>query len=332
MASEFKYAVFGSGSWATAIVKMLCENLPTVQWYVRNSQTAQYILEEKHNPSYLSSIEFDVNKLIISTNINQVAAADVLIFAIPSAFIHAQMQLLTVDISTKIIVSGVKGIFPESGLMAGAYFQKIKKVPQQQIAVIGGPCHAEEVALERLSFLTIACESKATAKEVASKLSSHYIQTQIHDDVIGVEYAAMLKNIYAIAAGISHGLGYGDNFQSVLMSNAIREMKRYIKKVYKMKRKINESMYLGDLLVTGYSTFSRNRMFGNMIGKGYTVKSAQMEMNMVAEGYYATKNAYEINNQKTAPARAPIINAVYSILYQDKNPRHVFKELSKNLD
>ncbi|MFL2623205.1 MAG: NAD(P)H-dependent glycerol-3-phosphate dehydrogenase [Flavobacteriaceae bacterium] len=333
MALEPKYAVFGSGSWATAIVKMLCENLQTVHWYVRRPQTAQHIIEEKHNPSYLSSVEFDINQLIISTDINHIAAeADVLIFAIPSAFIHTQIELVTVDISAKIIVSAVKGIFPESGLLAGEYFYKIKKVPQDQVAVIGGPCHAEEVALERLSYLTIACKSRTNAEEISSKLSSHYIHTNIHDDVIGVEYAAMLKNIYAIAAGISHGLGYGDNFQSVLMSNAIREMKSYIKTVYKMKRKINETVYLGDLLVTGYSTFSRNRMFGNMIGKGYTVKSAQIEMSMVAEGYYATKSAFETNNNKSTPASTPIINAVYNILHKNQNPKQAFKTLANKLD
>ena len=333
MALEPKYAVFGSGSWATAIVKMLCENLQTVHWYVRRPQTAQHIIEEKHNPSYLSSVEFDIKQLIISTDINHVAAeADVLIFAIPSAFIHTQIELVTVDMSAKIIVSAVKGIFPESGLLAGEYFYKIKKVPQDQVAVIGGPCHAEEVALERLSYLTIACKSRTNAEEISSKLSSHYIHTNIHDDVIGVEYAAMLKNIYAIAAGISHGLGYGDNFQSVLMSNAIREMKSYIKKVYRMKRKINETVYLGDLLVTGYSTFSRNRMFGNMIGKGYTVKSAQIEMSMVAEGYYATKSAFETNNNKSTPASTPIINAVYNILHKNQNPKQAFKTLANKLE
>tara|TARA_Y100000991_G_scaffold205266_1_gene181441 strand:+ start:581 stop:1582 length:1002 start_codon:yes stop_codon:yes gene_type:complete len=333
MILELKYAVFGSGSWATAIVKMLCENTKTVHWYVRSPQTAQYILEEKHNPTYLSSVEFDTRQLIISTDINQVAAAaNVLIFAIPSAFIHAQIELMTIDISSKIVVSAIKGIFPKSGLLAGEYFHKIKKVPQDQIVVIGGPCHAEEVALERLSYLTIACKSKVNAEEIASKLSSHYIQTNTNDDVIGAEYAAMLKNIYAIAAGISHGLGYGDNFQSVLMSNAIREMKRYIKKVYKMKRKINETIYLGDLLVTGYSSFSRNRMFGNMIGKGYTVKSAQIEMSMVAEGYYASKTAFEINNKNATPARTPIINTVYNILYNNQNPKDAFKTLSNKLN
>ena len=196
--------------------------------------------------------------------------------------------------------------------------------------MITGPCHAEEVALERLSYLTIACSDEEKSKLVARYLSSDYITCKTSDDIVGTEYAAMLKNIYAIAAGIAHGLGYGDNFQSVLMSNAIREMKKFIKKVHKMKRNINDSAYLGDLLVTGYSLFSRNRMFGNMIGKGYTVKSAQMEMSMVAEGYYATESAYKIV-QETG-AKTPIINAIYGILYQGKEPKKVFKKLAEKLN
>jgi glycerol-3-phosphate dehydrogenase (NAD(P)+) len=333
MASKLKYAVFGSGSWATAIVKMLCEKTESVGWYIRKSQTIEYIKKEQHNPSYLSSVEFDVNRLVLSDDINKVAcSADVLVFAIPSAFIYEQLQVLNVNISDKIILSAVKGIVPETGLLVGEHFHQQLEVPFDQIAVLVGPCHAEEVALERLSYLTIACINKATAKAIANQISSHYINTKIHDDVVGAEYAAMLKNIYAIAAGIAHGLGYGDNFQSVLMSNAIREMKRFIKKVYKMKRKINETVYLGDLLVTGYSTFSRNRMFGNMIGKGYTVKSAQMEMNMIAEGYYATKSAYKINQNPENSARTPIIDMVYGVLYNNKNPKQALKKLTENLD
>ena len=333
MASQLKYAVFGSGSWATAIVKMLCEKTDSVGWYIRKPQTIEYIKKEQHNPSYLSSVEFDVNRLMLSDDINKVVrSADVLVFAIPSAFIYEQLKLLNINISDKIILSAVKGIVPETGLLVGEHFHQQLGVPFDQVAVLVGPCHAEEVALERLSYLTIACTNKGTAKAIANQISSHYINTKIHDDVIGAEYAAMLKNIYAIAAGIAHGLGYGDNFQSVLMSNAIREMKRFIKKVYKMKRKINETVYLGDLLVTGYSTFSRNRMFGNMIGKGYTVKSAQMEMNMIAEGYYATKSAYKINQNPENSARTPIIDMVYEVLYNNKNPKHGLKKLSENLD
>ena len=333
MVSGLKYAVFGNGSWATAIVKILCEKTDSVGWYVRKLQTIEYIKKEQHNPSYLSSVEFDVNRLKLCDDINKVASsADVLVFAIPSAFIYEQLKMLNVDISDKIILSAVKGIIPETGLLVGEHFHQHRGLPFHQVAVLGGPCHAEEVALERLSYLTVACTNKKTAKAIADQISSHYIKTKTHDDVVGTEYAAMLKNIYAIAAGIAHGLGYGDNFQSVLMSNAIREMKRFIKKVDKTKRKINETVYLGDLLVTGYSTFSRNRMFGNMIGKGYTVKSAQMEMNMIAEGYYATKSAFQINSKHDTPARVPIINAVYDVLYNKKNPRKAFKKLAEALD
>ena len=328
-----KYAVFGSGSWATAIVKMLCENLDEVGWYMRSVYTKAHILKEQHNPSYLSSVEFHTEQLKLSNDINEIADwADVLIFVIPSAFIHTELQKLTVDISHKVVVSAVKGIIPETGLLVGEHFHDHYNISFENIGVIAGPCHAEEVALERLSYLTISCADATKAQAIADVLSSNYIKTKISDDIIGTEYAVMLKNIYAIAAGIAHGLGYGDNFQSVLMSNAIREMKRFIKKMHKMKRNINNSAYLGDLLVTGYSVFSRNRMFGNMIGKGYTVKSAQMEMNMVAEGYYATKSAHLLNEKNKKKTKLPIINAVYEILYLNKNPKTVFKKLTEQLD
>lgn len=328
-----KYAVLGGGSWATAIVKMLSENLSSVNWYMRSSAVKNHIINEQHNPNYLSSVEFDTNKLNISNDINSIVSeSDILIFVIPSAFIHKELEQLTVDITNKTIVSAVKGIIPESGLLVGEHFHDIYKIPFENIAVIGGPCHAEEVALERLSYLTISCIDSNKAEFIAKSLSSSYIKTKISDDIIGVEYAAMLKNIYAISAGIAHGLGYGDNFQSVLMSNAIREMKRFIKRVHLMKRNINNSAYLGDLLVTGYSVFSRNRMFGNMIGKGYTVKSAQMEMNMVAEGYYATKSAFKIKEHTKDKLNTPIINAVHAILYEGKNPKKVFAKLADKLN
>ncbi len=333
MASKLKYAVFGSGSWATAIVKMLCENLDEVGWYMRSIYAKEHLLKHLHNPSYLSSVEFHLEQLKLSNDINKTADyADVLIFVIPSAFIHAELEKLNIDISNKIVVSAVKGIIPETGLLVGEHFHGEYKIPFNNIGVIAGPCHAEEVALERLSYLTISCADAEKAEEIANQLSSNYIKTKISDDIIGTEYAVMLKNIYAIAAGIAHGLGYGDNFQSVLMSNAIREMKRFIKKMHKMKRNINNSAYLGDLLVTGYSVFSRNRMFGNMIGKGYTVKSAQMEMNMVAEGYYATKSAFLLNTQNVKKTRLPIINAVYGILYEGKEAKKVFAKLTEKLD
>jgi len=326
-----KIAVFGGGSWATAIVKMLCENLEQVGWYVRNQNSIDYIKENEHNPNYLSSAEFDINQLYLSSDINElVAYADILIFAIPSAFVKAELDKITEDFSSKIVFSAIKGIVPETGLIVGEHFHKMHDIPFENIGVITGPCHAEEVAMERLSYLTIACTDSKKARLVSKCLASNYIKTKTSDDIIGAEYAAMLKNIYAIAAGIAHGLGYGDNFQSVLMSNSIREMKRFIKKVHKMKRNINNSAYLGDLLVTGYSVFSRNRMFGNMIGKGYTVKSAQMEMSMIAEGYYASKSAYLLNEKNKA--KTPIIDAVYAILYQNKNPKIIFKKLTELLD
>ncbi len=331
MNSKPKIAVFGGGSWATAIIKMLCENNTKVGWYMRNTATLTHIKTHKNNPNYLSSVNLDTSKLVLSHDINEMVAwADYLIFVIPSAFLETALSNLKVSLKDKIIFSAIKGIVPSTGLIVGEHFNKIYQVPFENIGVITGPCHAEEVALERLSYLTIASIDKAKADFIGQNLACAYIRVKISDDIIGTEYAAMLKNIFAIAAGIAHGLRYGDNFQSVLMSNAIREMKRFIKKVHYMKRNINNSAYLGDLLVTGYSTFSRNRMFGTMIGKGYTVKSAMMEMSMVAEGYYATKSAYQINQKNKA--RTPIINAVYSILYEGKNAKKVFQKLTTKLN
>lgn len=326
-----KFAVIGGGSWATAIAKMLCSNVPEIAWYMRNNDAIEHLKLQKHNPNYLSSVEFDTNKLKLTSDINEaVAYADYIIFAIPSAFLSGELQKLTVSLEGKVIFSAIKGIVPETSRIVGEHFHETYNIPYDNIGVITGPCHAEEVALERLSYLTIACGDERKAEKMAENLNSHYIKTKISDDIVGTEYAAMLKNIYAIAAGIAHGLGYGDNFQALLMSNAIREMKKFIRKVHKMKRNINDSAYLGDLLVTGYSVFSRNRMFGNMIGKGYTVKSAMMEMSMVAEGYYAAKSAHKLNRE--LEAKTPIIDAVYGILYEGKDARSVFSKLTDKLD
>ena len=331
MTENLKFAVIGGGSWATAIAKMLCVNQKEISWYMRNEDSIEHIKIHHHNPNYLSSVEFDIKKLKLTNDINEaVAYADYVIFAIPSAFLSKELEKLTISLKDKVVFSAIKGIVPETSLIVGEHFNTTYNIPFENIGVITGPCHAEEVALERLSYLTIACGDAEKAKIIAKNLSSNYIKTKISDDIIGTEYAAMLKNIYAIAAGIAHGLGYGDNFQSVLMSNGIREMKKFIKKVHKMKRNINDSAYLGDLLVTGYSIFSRNRMFGNMIGKGYTVKSAQMEMSMVAEGYYAAKSAYNLN--LSYGAQTPIIDAIYSILYEGKEAKKVFKKLTEKLD
>ena len=333
MKDKLRFGVFGGGSWGTALVKMLSENLDQVGWYMRNEHAVRHIKKEGHNPNYITSVEFDVDKLILSPDINEIVeASDVLIFAIPSAFLEGELKNLDIPLKDKVIFSAIKGIVPESGKIVGEHFHDQYEIPFENIGVITGPCHAEEVALERLSYLTISCADAEKAKWVAQALKSDYIRTKISDDIIGTEYAAMLKNIYAIASGIAHGLGYGDNFQSVLMSNSIREMKRFIDRVYKMKRNINNSAYLGDLLVTAYSIFSRNRMLGNMVGKGYTVKSAMMEMNMVAEGYYATKSAHLLMEKLEKKSKTPIINAVYDVLYKEKNPKKVFAKLTEKLD
>nr|WP_299343459.1 NAD(P)H-dependent glycerol-3-phosphate dehydrogenase [Allomuricauda sp.] len=328
-----RFGVIGGGSWGTAIVKMLSENLNHIGWYIRNDSIIRHIQREGNNPQYISSAQFDVSKLGLSSEIDTVVeSSDILIFAVPSAFLEGELEKLSLPLKDKVVFSAIKGIVPVTGLIVGEHFHEKYDIPFENIGVITGPSHAEEVAMERLSYLTIACSDMTKAEVVAEKLRSHYIRTKISDDIIGTEYAAMLKNIYAIAAGIAHGLGYGDNFQSVLMSNAIREMKRFIGCVHKMKRNINNSAYLGDLLVTGYSIFSRNRMFGNMIGKGYTVKSAMMEMNMVAEGYYAAKTAHDFMDRLEKKSKTPIIDTVYNILYHNKEPKKAFKKLTEKLD
>lgn len=333
MDKELRISVIGSGSWGTALTKILTYNISKVCWYVHNSAAIEHIKETSHNLDYLSDVEFDTDRLILTNDINEaVSYANCLVLVTPSAFLSSELEKLTVPLADKNIFSAIKGIEPNSGLIVGEYLHKLHNVPYENIGVIAGPCHAEEVALERLSYLTIACANEQKAAIFAEAMTTYFVKTKISDDVIGIEYAAVLKNIYAIAAGIAHGLGYGDNFQSVLMSNAIREMRRYIKRIHKIKRNINNSAYLGDLLVTGYSLFSRNRTFGNMIGKGYTVKSTMMEMNMVAEGYYAVKSAYNINNNHKKKSHTPILDAVYQILYENKRPRKVFAELVNHLD
>lgn len=331
MDNTTKIAVLGGGSWATAIVKMLSENVETIGWYMRSVYAIEHIKKTKHNPNYLSSAKLHPNGLDLSNDINKIVSEyDLLIFAIPSAFLSLELNKLTVPLADKIVFSAIKGIVPETGLIVGEHFNQHYNVPIENIGVITGPCHAEEVAMERLSYLTLACQDEEKAKLLSSFMAGRYIKIKISDDIIGTEYAAVLKNIYAIAAGMAHGLGYGDNFQAVLMSNGIREMKRFIKKVHKMKRNINNSAYLGDLLVTGYSIFSRNRTFGNMIGKGYTVKSAMLEMSMIAEGYYAAKSAYKIKSENGA--KTPIIDAVYNILYGGKEAKEQFEILINKLN
>lgn len=328
--SSKSIAVIGGGSWATALVKILSETNDYVGWWIRDENDVVHIKRYHHNPKYLSSVELSTEKIAVSSDLNHVVSeADYLIFAVPSAFLKNALSSLTESLSDKFVFSAIKGIVPDENLIVGEFFNQNYQVPLENIGVIMGPCHAEEVALERLSYLTVACLEEETATFVADRLKCDYILTKTSDDIYGTEYAAVLKNIYSLAAGICNGLGYGDNFQAVLISNALREMKRFIKAVHPIKRDIAGSAYLGDLLVTAYSQFSRNRMFGTMIGKGYTIRSAQLEMNMVAEGYYAAKLIKEVKGQHEV--KMPISNAVYKILYEGKNPRKVMEKLAKKL-
>ena len=328
--TKLKFGVIGSGSWGTALIKILSENNDEINWYIRNKYNIDFICNNSHNPNYLSSVELKLRKLKISENINDIVSnSDVVIIAVPSEYVNAEMKKIKVNISDKIVICGLKGLVPETNLLFGEHMQKHFSVSKDNFLVIGGPCHAEEVALEKLSYLTIGSSNLNLCKLISEKFKCKYINVKSSDDVRGIEYASMLKNIFALAVGISNGLGYGDNYQSVLVSNSIKEMKRFISKRHKIKRNINNSAYLGDLLVTGYSSFSRNRMFGNMIGEGYTVKAAQLEMKMVAEGYIATKKAYILNEESDKKAKIPIIDAVYKILYKKRSARKIFKELSE---
>lgn len=329
--SNIRVGVVGSGSWSTAIVKMLCENLEKVNWRVRSEYIKGHLEHEKHNPKYLTGVEFHTEKLNITTDINElVKNSDYIVLATPSIYLQEALSDLTEDISEKMIFSSIKGIIPEVKDVPAIYLQQKFSVTEKNIGVITGPCHAEEVALERLSYLTVAAIEEEKARNMAGWLNSRYIKTTLSDDIFGTEYASVLKNIFAISCGIAHGLRYGDNFQAVLLSNSIREMGRFIDVVHPIRRDINNSAYLGDLLVTGYSYFSRNRMLGNMIGKGYTVHSAILEMSMVAEGYYAAESIYETS--RTRNIHMPITKAVYEILYEEKNPAKTFEKLCNELN
>jgi len=330
MADRQKIAILGGGSWATAIAKIVLNNVDEINWYMRRQEQIDEFIRSSKNPSYLTGVKFDTDHINFTNNINHVVAtSDILIFATPSPFLKQHLRKLHRRIDKKIILSAIKGIVPDENLIITDFFEKVYHVPKDNIAVLAGPCHAEEVALERLSYLTIASTSREKAKMLAQKFATSFIKTSTSDDVMGMEYSSVMKNIYSIAAGICHGLKYGDNFQSVLVSNAIQETNRFCNATNPMHRDINESAYLGDLLVTAYSKFSRNRLFGNMIGKGYSVKTAQIEMEMIAEGYYATKCIYEINEKFKVDM--PIVNAVYEILYNRASPILKIRELTDKL-
>ncbi len=325
--------MIGGGSWATAIIKMLSNNIKEKEifWWMRNTDAIEHIKKYHHNPNYLSAAEVKIPETNISDNISEIiAAANYIILNVPAAFLKETLKdVKPEDFKGKKIVSAIKGIVPDENQIIGEFLNEKFQVPFEDILVISGPCHAEEVALEKLSYLTIASIDVEAATYFASLLSTRYIKTNVSDDIFGTEYAAVLKNIYAVASGICHGVGYGDNFQAVLISNAIREINRFVNAVHPISRDIKESAYLGDLLVTAYSQFSRNRTFGNMIGKGYTVKSAQLEMNMIAEGYYAASCMHVIN--KKYKVDMPISRAVYAVLYEKHAPQIEMALLTEQL-
>jgi glycerol-3-phosphate dehydrogenase (NAD(P)+) len=327
-----KVAVIGGGSWATAIVKILLNNLDKVNWYLRDKEQIEYLQKYCHNPRYLSTVSFNLNKLNLSNDLEQVFnESDILFIVTPSAFLYEMFNDLKVENSKeKILVSAVKGMIPEENDIPSRYFHKVFGTPTVNIALVSGPCHAEEVAMEKLSYLTIDSVNQENAEAIAEMMQCRYIKTSTSEDLFGSEIAVILKNIYAIAAGIYHGLGYGDNFQAVLISNALREMKSFLDVVNPVHRDVMESAYLGDLLVTAYSQFSRNRTFGTMMGKGYSVKSAQMEMDMIAEGYYALKSVHVRNKEYNIDL--PIIDAVYNVVYNRISPVVEMRILADKLD
>lgn len=325
--------MIGGGSWATAIIKMLSNNIKEKEifWWMRNTDAIEHIKKYHHNPNYLSAAEVNIPAANISDNICEIIhAANYIILNVPAAFLKDTLKdVKPEDFKGKKIVSAIKGIVPDENQIIAEFLHEKFEVPFEDILVISGPCHAEEVALEKLSYITIASIDVEAATYFASLLNTRYLKTNVSDDIFGTEYAAVLKNIYAVASGICHGVGYGDNFQAVLISNAIREINRFVNAVHPISRDIKESAYLGDLLVTAYSQFSRNRTFGNMIGKGYTVKSAQLEMNMIAEGYYAASCMHVIN--KKYKVDMPISRAVYAVLYEKHAPQMEMALLTEQL-
>ncbi len=325
-----RIAIMGGGSWATALAKIVMSNVKYINWYMRRQEQIDEFIRLGKNPSYLTGVKFDTDRINFSTDINKIVKqSDILIFAMPSPFLKQHLKKLKRKLDDKIIVSAIKGIVPDENMLISDYFVEKYDVPIENVLVIGGPCHAEEVALERLSYLTIACQSREKARYIADKFVNPYIHSRISDDVYGLEYTSVMKNIYAIASGICHGLKYGDNFQAVLISNAVQEMNRFCTATNPQHRDISESAFLGDLLVTAYSKFSRNRLFGSMIGMGYSVKTAQIEMEMIAEGYYATKTIHEMNEKYQV--HIPIVDAVYNILYNKSSPMIEIRELTGKL-
>ena len=323
--------VLGSGSWATALVKILCNNVDELHWKVRSQEQLEHIQKFGHNPRYLPGADLVPDKLRMTTDTHAlIAASDIIIMVVPSAYIYSVFREVTEEeLEGKVIFSSVKGMVSEFDMVPANFFNKKFNVPNEHLGIICGPCHAEEVAMERLSYLTVASKSSEKAAYLAEMLACRYIKTHVSDDVIGSEIATAMKNVFAIGSGIAHGLGYGDNFQAVFVSNAIREMEIFLDAVEPIHRDVKSSAYLGDLLVTAYSNFSRNRNFGTMIGKGHTVRTAMLEMNMVAEGYYAVKSLVAMNEKYDC--NIPITKAIYRILYEKNAPKMEFYLLADGL-
>lgn len=323
-------AVMGGGSWATALAKILLRNCRTIVWYMRRDDRIAEFRECGHNPAYLSDVEFDVNRIHFTSDINEaVRMADTILLAMPSPYFLSHMAKITEPLGNKTVISAIKGIVPEVNKTVAEYMVEHYGVAKGRMLVIGGPCHAEEIALDRVSYLTVGCSDEACAEALSRCMISHSLRTIISPDVQGIEYAAVLKNVYAIVAGIIHGMKGGDNFTAMMVSNAIREMERFIDAVDFRPRNICDSVYLGDLLVTSYSKFSRNHNFGSMIGKGYSVLAARMEMEQTAEGYYGTKCIHEINEQYNV--EMPILDGLYSILYEGQMPRRAMARIATTL-
>jgi len=324
-------AVLGSGSWATALVKIISEHPETnIQWWTRSSETADHIRKFRHNPNYLSSVEIRTDRVNPTNNLQDaINQAELILIAIPSAFLSETLHQIHLP-ADKIYVSAVKGIDPKSRQVIARYLENNYGIPSANIGLITGPCHAEEVALEKLSYLTISAIETELAERIESIITCRFINTRVNNDLYGAEYAAVLKNIYAIGSGIAHGLGYGDNFQAVYVGAALREMEVFLDALHETHRDVKNAAYLGDLLVTCYSQFSRNRTFGNMLGKGYGVKNAQLEMNMIAEGYYATETVHTMSEEMGL--KMDIIDAVFQVVYGNRNAKPVFEKLASNLN
>ncbi|MBB4036402.1 glycerol-3-phosphate dehydrogenase (NAD(P)+) [Dysgonomonas hofstadii] len=330
MAFPGKIGVLGGGTWATALAKIMLNHEKHINWYMRRPEQIEDFKKTGHNPSYLSNVEFNLDRITFYSDITQIFEdSDTLIFAVPSPFLKGHLEKLDRRIDDKFIISAIKGIVPPDNLLITDYLHRYYNVPSENMAIVGGPCHAEEIALERLTYPTIACPDIEKARVIAEVFNNRFVKASVSSDVVGIELAAVLKNVYAIASGICHGLKYGDNFQAVLVSNAISEMERFVDTVSPIKRNIQDSAYLGDLLVTCYSSFSRNRTFGSMIGKGYSVKSAQIEMEMIAEGYYGTKCIREMNEKYNV--HIPVADMVYRVLYEGASAREEIKILREQI-